>query len=353
MPHLLERRTCDCPYRIGFVRGKVPGGEPRRALMAMNSPSDGKGELIENDIGNGQRLRAIETPEDVSVVWFTPPDDASDPNKTTEIFAALLTHMGSPTPYFAVLSTDGEIICETPMEGSTWGNHTERIVSGDLDGDGKVEWIVPTREGVIWFFEENGSLIDKFALGREVTGAAIANWDDETFLIISHNTGVISYRIERNTDTPKEAATPANTRGITASGRNTTRRRRGILTPSYARRGTASEGKPRRGCPQTEIFRKARIPEQERRHHEKDLTWLSHNAWRLRLGETIFIVDPFFRLPNSQSTTRFRRLCARLTGTPTTCADAEEMLKKNNATLVAWPRLPTGMANTESRRSRR
>lgn len=253
------------PYRIGFVRGKVPGGEPRRALMAMNSPSDGKGELIENDIGNGQRLRAIETPEDVSVVWFTPPDDASDPNKTTEIFAALLTHMGSPTPYFAVLSTDGEIICETPMEGSTWGNHTERIVSGDLDGDGKVEWIVPTREGVIWFFEENGSLIDKFALGREVTGAAIANWDDETFLIISHNTGVISYRIERNTDTPKEAATPANTE-VQPQVEET--QHDGAAEPDAElppEEGTAAkESHPAADAPQTENLPESKeIPEQE------------------------------------------------------------------------------------------
>ncbi|MGI5831553.1 MAG: metal-dependent hydrolase [Thermoguttaceae bacterium] len=69
---------------------------------------------------------------------------------------------------------------------------------------------------------------------------------------------------------------------------------------------------------------------------KKDLTWLGHNAWRLRLGETIFIVDPFFRLPNSPVDSSIPADYVLVShGHADHCADAEEMLKKNNATLVA------------------
>ena len=184
------------PFQIGFIREKVPGAEPRRALMAMTAPEDTIGQLIETDIENGHRLKMISTPEDVSIRWFTPPDDADDQKKTTETVAAILTHAGSEEPFFAILSLEGKILSETKLPNASWGDHLDRIIAGELDRDGDAEWIVPTREGVVWFFEQDGTLFDKFSLGREVTGASIASWHEGTFLIITHNDGVNAYRIK-------------------------------------------------------------------------------------------------------------------------------------------------------------
>ena len=55
---------------------------------------------------------------------------------------------------------------------------------------------MPNREGEIWIFEEDGTLFDKFSIGREVTGVAIADWKDGTYLIVSHNMGVIAFKID-------------------------------------------------------------------------------------------------------------------------------------------------------------
>ena len=186
------------PFQIGFIREKVPGAAPRRALMAMTAPEETVGQLIETDLGNGQRLKMIDTPDDISIRWFTPPDDADDQKRTTETVAVILTHAGSEDPYFAIISLDGKILSETKLTDSTWGDHLDRIIAGELDRDGEAEWIVPTREGVIWFFEQDGTLFDKFSLGREVTGAAIASWHDGTFLVITHNNGVVVYKIKLN-----------------------------------------------------------------------------------------------------------------------------------------------------------
>ena len=184
------------PYQLGFIRKSIPGGESRRTLMAMNAPSDDLGVLIENDIDSGRRLKTIDTPEDISILWFTPPDDARDRSKATESFAALIKHDDSSTPCFAILSLDGKVLSETELTGCSWNTHTDRIIAGELDKDGRAEWIVPTREGEIWIFEEDGTLFDKFSIGREVTGVAIADWKDGTYLIVSHNMGVIAFKID-------------------------------------------------------------------------------------------------------------------------------------------------------------
>ena len=67
-----------------------------------------------------------------------------------------------------------------------------------------------------------------------------------------------------------------------------------------------------------------------------ELTWLAHNAWRFCLGETVFAVDPFFQLPASPADGSMKADYVLVShGHADHCADAEEMLKKNNATLIA------------------
>lgn len=183
------------PFRLGFVREEVPGSEPRRALLAMDFPADNSGKLIANDLKDGQRLGSVPTPDDVSVLWFTAPNDARHKDVVTGSVAAIIARADSPVPHFALINSSGEILNETPLEGASWSDHLERIVAGDFDEDGAAEWVVPTREGVLWFFDEDGQLRDKFALGREVTGAAIARWQKGAYLIVSHITGVIAYEI--------------------------------------------------------------------------------------------------------------------------------------------------------------
>ncbi len=191
-------KYAESPIRLGFIRKTVPGGKTRRALMALSAPTNQRGVLFEIDIENGQRLATLETPEDVSVLWFATPDDANDPTRPTESFAALIRHNNSQTPCFALLSTEGEILSETELPESSWELRTDRITTCDFDRDGKTEWIVPTREGVIWFFNEDGSYFDRFSIGREVVGAAAAAWNEGTYLIVTYNMGVIAYKIEMN-----------------------------------------------------------------------------------------------------------------------------------------------------------
>lgn len=70
---------------------------------------------------------------------------------------------------------------------------------------------------------------------------------------------------------------------------------------------------------------------------KKELVWLAHNTWRLQLGNTVLIVDPFLLLPVSPVKGSLVKADYVLVshGHADHCASAEEILKKNGAVLIA------------------
>jgi hypothetical protein len=72
----------------------------------------------------------------------------------------------------------------------------ERVVSGDLDGDGLDEWLVASPNGVVRFFRATGEPFDVFQYGAEISGVCVARWNGVSHLIIADAEKVSAWRVE-------------------------------------------------------------------------------------------------------------------------------------------------------------
>ena len=156
----------------------------------MNFPVDEMGKLVIDQFSDGERLGHIEPPEGVSILWF-----ATDPNASSPRIAAITARAGSPTPALCALDDAGKVLREEPLTDATWSAQMERIVFADVTGDGKNEWLIPTAEGVVWVFSPKGEPLDRFAVGEELSGLCVANWNGERYLILTGPGGITAWKI--------------------------------------------------------------------------------------------------------------------------------------------------------------
>lgn len=181
-----------------FCLGKRVDPETKAVeILSLNFPVDEMGKMVVDAQEDGKRLGEIEPPDGVSVLWFTTDESGKSGN-----IAALIARSGSEQPSFALMNRSGEILVETPLESGTWNAQMERILPFDLDGDGKVEWIVPCVEGLVRIFGDDGRLLDQFARGNELTGLGVGAWDGKNHLIFAEPDQVISAVI--SVRTPEE-----------------------------------------------------------------------------------------------------------------------------------------------------
>lgn len=172
------------PFCIG-TRIDTSSGEAE--VIALNFPVDEMGKLTIDSQADGKRLAEVEPPAGVSILWFT-----TDETGVSDKIAALIARAGNERPSFALLNRSGEILAETPLETGTWNAQMERILPFDLNGDGSIEWIVPTTEGLVRIFGDDGQLMDQFARGVELAGLGVGKWGGKTHLIFAESNQIIS-----------------------------------------------------------------------------------------------------------------------------------------------------------------
>ncbi|MBR5242994.1 MAG: hypothetical protein IKW13_02050, partial [Thermoguttaceae bacterium] len=84
---------------------------------------------------------------------------------------------------------------KTPIDWEESGQ-MERVVSGDVDGDGDDEWLVASPNGVVRFFRATGEPFDVFQFGAEISGVCVVRWNDVPHLIVADAEKVSAWRIE-------------------------------------------------------------------------------------------------------------------------------------------------------------
>lgn len=179
------------PYRIGFDF-KADGD---RRLIAMNHPEGLIGNMIVDDLENGERVGKLQIDSNYSILWFHADQMVSKGD--TEI-AAFIAQINPQKIFFAGISpTNARILWKFPLEEQITERQMERIVSGDINFDGIKEWIVPLPSGTILFFDHKGHLIDRFQYGKEITGVCVAQWADNTYLIVTDIKEIKAWKIKR------------------------------------------------------------------------------------------------------------------------------------------------------------
>ncbi|MBQ6828500.1 MAG: hypothetical protein IJO46_10850, partial [Thermoguttaceae bacterium] len=178
------------PYRLGVRRRS--NATPRQTLLATTRSGGLVGSIVENDAATGERLAEYRAEDGGSFVWFA----VSDKTPTGESnVVAIVSGDSSQASYFIGLGADGSTLWKTPIDWEESGQ-MERVVSGDVDGDGVDEWLVASPNGVVRFFRATGEPFDVFQFGAEITGVCVARWNGVPHLIVADAEKVSAWRVE-------------------------------------------------------------------------------------------------------------------------------------------------------------
>lgn len=177
------------PYRLG-VRYR-PNATPSQTLLATTRSQGLVGSIVENDAATGKRLAEYRAEDGGSFVWFAVSDA---PNGESNV-VAIVENENPKGAYFVGLGADGSTLWKTPIDWEESGQ-MERVVSGDVDGDGVDEWLVASPNGVVRFFRATGEPFDVFQYGAEISGVCVARWNGVPRLIIADAEKVSAWRVE-------------------------------------------------------------------------------------------------------------------------------------------------------------
>ena len=177
------------PYRLG-VRYRS-NATPRQTLLATTRSQGLVGSIVENDAATGERLAEYRAEDGGSFVWFAVSDAAATGDSNV---VAIVTSESPKGAYFVGLGADGSTLWKTPIDWEESGQ-MERVVSGDLDGDGVDEWLLASPNGVVRFFRATGEPFDVFQFGSEISGVCVARWNGVPHLIIADAEKVSAWRV--------------------------------------------------------------------------------------------------------------------------------------------------------------
>ena len=181
------------PYRLG-VRYRS-NATPRQTLLATTRSGGLVGSIVENDAATGERLAEYRADEGASFVWFAVSDQT--PTGDSNV-VAIVANESSKSSYFIGLGSDGASLWKTPIPWEESGQ-MERVVSGDVDGDGVDEWLVASPNGVVRFFRATGEPFDVFQFGAEISGVCVARWNGASYLIVADAERLSAWRVEPKT----------------------------------------------------------------------------------------------------------------------------------------------------------
>ena len=168
---LWKDEEVNTPYRIAIET--LPDG--KKNLLALNHYEGILGNIIIDDLATGKRRGTIPSDKNPakknnSILWL-----GNTSSENPKEFSVFMDQLDIAKSFFAGISAeDGQVLWQTPLTEKNLDRRMERIVSGDINGDKKNEWIIPYRDGTILFLDQKGKLLDKFQVGREITGVCVA-----------------------------------------------------------------------------------------------------------------------------------------------------------------------------------
>ncbi|MEM9658592.1 MAG: hypothetical protein AAF961_09555, partial [Planctomycetota bacterium] len=98
--------------------------------------------------------------------------------------------------YRAVFFTpNGDVVAEYSLPKGEYGTAVERIQAVTLPG-ARPAWMIAAADGSLHWLDAEGAPIDRFAIGAEITGAAMTETGDAAILLVSTAEGLTAWRVE-------------------------------------------------------------------------------------------------------------------------------------------------------------
>ena len=186
---LWKNESIASPRRLGAF---FDSGENRLRLFAIDSDEGLDNSLAELDPRTGEKLDEIRVPQGNLILSFATTPNAKDDSPN---IVAIVSNIETNRASFVGIGPNGEELWRSPVPNAP-DSEMERIVALDLNYDGYDEWAVASPDGVAQFFDANGTQLDVFQYGEEISGICSATWNDETYLILSDLNKVSAWKIE-------------------------------------------------------------------------------------------------------------------------------------------------------------
>ena len=172
-------------------------------LLALDTVEGRVGTIAEFNPATGEQTRYYKAGEGGSI------HDFATSTNVAEGAPKLVAIASDPTSGREILlgfADDGSELWRDPIPTFP-DSAMERLVSGDVDGDGLDERIVASPDGAIQFFDAFGKQFDLFQYGSEITGVCVARWDGTPYLIVTDLNSVSAWKIERRIFRTREQTT--------------------------------------------------------------------------------------------------------------------------------------------------
>ncbi|MDR2757392.1 MAG: hypothetical protein LBC20_16980 [Planctomycetaceae bacterium] len=144
----------------------------------------------------GKRLNQPVLEEERQILWFNVSDIISDGQSEIGVLHADETEKDFR---FAVWRRKGGFLWNQSLPNGEYHKSIESIITGDIYGDALQEWIIPTPNGTVLIFDQNGNTLDSFSFGKFLTGLAVVDADtNKRILITADNEFVTAFVVTNN-----------------------------------------------------------------------------------------------------------------------------------------------------------
>ncbi len=163
-----------------------PDPQGQRRLVCTNTA----GSLAVFDAG-GKRLDDVTVPGQ-GLFWIM----ASDLGGTGKLDWLGLTAPKQGESVAVGLNLQGQLLWKYPLPIGAQQKPIEPVTSGRITAEGPRVWLLPTADGSIHILGADGTLLDRFNHGAELTGLATAEIDGNTVLLISTAGGLEAWKVQ-------------------------------------------------------------------------------------------------------------------------------------------------------------
>ncbi len=167
-----------------------PDAEKQRSLLAFNSSTAPKGELVVLDPA-GVQTSAFSFPDRV-VAWMAGAD--LDDDGTVELCA--MTALPDGNLEAVGFDREGQILWKYALPRGMHQHQIEAVLGGQLLPEPPAQWLLTSADGTIHVVDASGNPIDTFSYGKTITGVATAQWDDKRVLLVSTPEAVDAWQVE-------------------------------------------------------------------------------------------------------------------------------------------------------------
>ena len=179
--------------RDAFFEPYLFAVDSSRAFWTIERAQEEGDALVRVDLTSGERTVETRAREGETFLWLA--SSTNLPQDAPRV-VAIVEREETKETFLVGYSSDGLETWRNPIDARDSETFLEPILSGDVDGDGYDEWLTASPNGVVRFFESDGTELGVFQYGKEISGVCVARWSGGSYLVVTDASRVVAWKIE-------------------------------------------------------------------------------------------------------------------------------------------------------------